>query len=331
MSRSKPLRALPTAPSSPEQDALAWHERLRGRPSAAERAAFDQWLYATPAHVEAYAQVQAIWAVTEVSAQRLAEEEAAALNQYLSATQPAPRRARRWWLGSAAMAASVVLMLGLLGWQPGRWLDSLRADYVSAPGQLRQITLADQSVVLLDADSALRVRFDGQQRRIELLRGAAYFQVSHTGQPFVVSAAEGEARVLGTQFEVRLQREGAQVTVQSGRVAVTAQAGAQPSVLTANQQISYQQGVAGALHGVDSDSSLAWRQGWLSFYQVPLAQVLDEVQRYKAERIVLLNPQLAQQRISGSFPSQDPEKVLASLASVVGFQRHELLGITVLR
>lgn len=331
MSRSNALRAVPAAPTSTEQVALIWHERLRGQPSAAERVAFDQWLYAHPDHVEAYAQVQALWAATEVPAQRLASEEAAALDQYLKALDPPPRRARRWWLGSAAMAASVVLMLGLLGWQPGRWLDSLRADYASAPGQLRQITLVDQSVVWLDADSAVRVRFDDQQRRIDLLRGAAYFQVSHTGQPFVVSAAEGEARVLGTQFEVRLQHDGAQVTVQSGRVAVTAQPGAEPQVLTANQQVSYQQGVAGTLQGVDSEASLAWRQGWLTFYQVPLAQVLDEVQRYTPGRIVLLNPTLAQQRISGSFPSQDPDKVLTSLASVVGFQRHDLLGITVLR
>ncbi|MEK1941630.1 MAG: FecR domain-containing protein, partial [Pseudomonas sp.] len=85
------------------------------------------------------------------------------------------------------------------------------------------------------------------------------------------------------------------------------------------------------LHAVDSEASLAWRQGWLTFYQMPLAQVLDDVQRYSPNRIVLLNPALAEQRISGSFPSQDPNKVLDSLASVVGFQRHTMFGLTLLR
>ncbi|MEN0104894.1 MAG: FecR family protein [Pseudomonas sp.] len=331
MSLSPPLRVVADAAPTIEQTALAWHERLRGQPTASERQAFDQWLYAEPAHVEAYAKVQALWALTEQPAQRLALEEAAALEQYLRATPPIPRRAPRWWLGSLATAACVLLMLGLLGWQPQRWVDSLRADYVSAPGQLRQITLADKSVLLLDADSAVQVHFNAQERRIELLRGAAYFQVSHIGQPFIVGAAEGEAQVLGTQFEVRLREDGAQVTVQSGRVAVTARPGQPTQVLTANQQVSYQQGVAATLHSVDSEASLAWRQGWLTFYQLPLAEVLDEVQRYSQERIVLLNPALGRQRISGSFPSQDPSKVLDSLASVVGFQRHQLLGITVVR
>ncbi|MGY4533518.1 transmembrane sensor [Pseudomonas sp. TE3786] len=330
MSRSYPLRVVADAPPSLEQVALTWHERLRGQPTAAERKAFDQWLYAEPAHVEAYAQVQALWARTEQAAQQLAREEAPALQEYLRAMDAPRPRAPRWWLGSVAMAASVLLMLGLLGWQPQRWVDSLRADYVSAAGQLRQITLADQSVLLLDADSAVQVHFTARQRRIELLRGAVYFQVSHTGQPFIVSAADGEVQVLGTQFEVRLRGDGAQVTVQSGRVAVTAKPGETPQVLGANQQMSYQQGLAGSVQGVDSDASLAWRQGWLTFYQVPLTQVLDEVQRYSAERIVLLNPALGQQRISGSFPSQDADKVLASLATVVGFQRQQMLGLTVL-
>lgn len=332
MSRSHPLRVIADVAPSLEQVALTWHERLRGQPTAAERQAFDQWLYAEPAHVEAYAQVQALWALSEQPAQRLAAEEAQALDSYLQAMDEPPRRwLPRWWLGGLASAASVLLMLGLLGWQPQRWVDSLRADCVSAPGQLRQITLADQSVLLLDADSAVQVHFSDQQRRIELLRGAAYFQVSHTGQPFIVGAAEGEAQVLGTQFEVRLRGDGAQVTVQSGRVAVTAKAGDTPQVLMANQQVSYDHGLAASVQGVDSDASLAWRQGWLTFYQMPLAQVLDEVQRYSPGRIVLLNPALAQQRISGSFPSQDPDQVLASLASVVGFQRQQVLGLTLLR
>lgn len=331
MSHSHPLHVVAHAAPSLEQVALSWHERLRAKPTAAERQAFDAWLYAEPAHVEAYAQVQALWALTEQPAQQLAREEAAAMAHYLNAMAPTPRRASRWWQGALATAASVLLMLGLLGWQPQRWVDALRADYVSAPGQLRQITLADQSVLLLDADSAVQVHFTDQQRRIELLRGAAYFQVSHTGQPFIVRAADGEAQVLGTQFEVRLHDQGAQVTVQSGRVAVTAKPGATAQVLGANQQVTYQQGRAGTVQGVDSDASLAWRQGWLTFYQQPLAQVLEEVQRYSPTRIVLLNQALGQQRISGSFPSQDPGKVLDSLGSVVGFEHHQLLGITVVR
>ncbi|MGV8327602.1 FecR domain-containing protein, partial [Pseudomonas aeruginosa] len=58
-------------------------------------------------------------------------------------------------------------------WQPGDWLQDWRADYVAAPGQVAEWKLADGSYLSLDAGSAVRVRIDGGQRRVELLRGAA--------------------------------------------------------------------------------------------------------------------------------------------------------------
>lgn len=105
-------------------------------------------------------------------------------------------------------------------------MQDLRADYSSGE-QVRQVTLADRSQLTLDAGSALAVDFDHGERRVRLLRGAAFFEVTHTGQPFLVEASGGEVRVLGTQFEVREQGAGAQVTVRSGRVAVTAAEGQQ--------------------------------------------------------------------------------------------------------
>ena len=83
------------------------------------------------------------------------------------------------------------------GWQPSRWVDDLGADYVSAPGEIRTVTLADQSQVTLDADSAIAVDFSHGERHIQLRRGAGFFSVTHTGEPFVVEAEKGEARVLG--------------------------------------------------------------------------------------------------------------------------------------
>ncbi|MBU5237319.1 FecR domain-containing protein, partial [Vibrio cholerae] len=79
--------------------------------------------------------------------------------------------------------------------QPSRWVDEWGADYVTAPGEVRTITLADQSKVTLDADSAIAVDFSQGERHIQLRRGAGFFSVTHTGQPFVVEASGGEARV----------------------------------------------------------------------------------------------------------------------------------------
>lgn len=318
-------RVMPTP--AQEQQALAWLSLLHDRPSSADQATFSQWLQADPAHAEAYARAQVLWELSEVPARTLANEDALALQGYLNAMNGSRRSSVRRWSGALAMAACLLLMISLGGgWQPLRWIDDLGADYVSAPGEIRTVTLADQSQVTLDADSAIAVDFRGGERHVQVRRGAGFFSVTHTGEPFVVDAERGQARVLGTQFEVRLQPHGAQVTVLSGRVGVTADKHAEQQILTAGQQMAYGEGAAEKLHAVDSEAQLAWRQGWLTYYKATLADVVEDLRRYYPGRIVVLNDELAQRQISGSFASRDPQAVLNSLQGVLGFEQHQVLG-----
>ncbi|MEX3775592.1 FecR domain-containing protein [Pseudomonas sp. MYb118] len=327
---NQPDRVIPTP--AQEQAALAWLSLLHDQPTSGDQVTFSHWLQADPAHAEAYAQAQVLWELSEGPARRLADEDALALQGYLNAMNPPRRRHLRRGFGALAMAACLVLMIGVgAGWQPLRWVDDLGADYVSAPGEIRTVTLADQSRVTLDADSAIAVDFSNGERHVRLRRGAGFFNVTHTGEPFVVDAEKGQARVLGTQFEVRLQAHGAQVTVLSGRVGVTAHGHADQQVLTAGQQVAYGNGIAEKMHAVDSEAQLAWRQGWLNYYKATLAEVVDDLKRYYPGRIVLLNDELAGRRVSGSFPSKDPQAVLASLQGVMGFEQTRVGSLVILR
>jgi transmembrane sensor len=322
---TQPDRVIPTP--AQEQAALAWLSLLHDRPSTGDQLTFSQWLRADPAHAEAYAQAQVVWELSESPAQRLADEDACSLQGYLEAMDRPRRPALLRGAGALAMAACLLLMVSLgMGWQPQRWIDDLGADYVSAPGEIRTVTLADQSQVTLDADSAIAVDFSHGERHVQLRRGAGFFSVTHTGDPFVVAAAQGQARVLGTQFEVRLQPRGAQVTVLSGRVGVKADRQGPQQVLTAGQQVAYADGLAEQPHAVDGEAQLAWRQGWLTYYKSTLADVVEDLRRYYPGRIVLLNDELAARKVSGSFPSKDPQAVLSSLQGVLGFEQHQVLG-----
>lgn len=315
-----------------EQAAFAWLSLLHDQPSSGDQATFSHWLQADPAHAEAYARAQVVWELSEGPARTLANEDAFALQRYLNSMSQSRRSGVRRWSGALAMAACLLLMLSLgSGWQPLRWVDDLGADYVSAPGEIRTVTLADQSQVTLDADSAIAVDFTRGERRVQLRRGAGFFSVTHTGEPFVVAAEKGQARVLGTQFEVRLQPHGAQVTVLSGRVGVTADNHTEQQILTAGQQVAYGEGSADKLQAVDSEAQLAWRQGWLNYYKAPLADVVEDLRRYYPGRIVLLNDELAARRISGSFPGKDPQAVLSSLQGVMGFEQHSVGPLIILR
>lgn len=66
-----------------------------------------------------------------------------------------------------------------------------------------QIQLADGTQVWLNAGSSLKypVSFHDSIRSV-LLEGEAYFEVTHTGAPFIVQAGNMDVRVLGTSFNV---------------------------------------------------------------------------------------------------------------------------------
>ncbi|WP_160288803.1 FecR family protein [Pseudomonas knackmussii] len=321
-------------PPAARQQARQW--LLRRREEAGQGLVeFQRWLEADPTHAPAYAEAEALWRACENPAQALAAEEADALQGYLNTMQRAPQRRRgnpRRWMYPLASAACLLAMLWSGGWwTPGHWLTDLSADYVSAPGQVRELTLADGSQLTLDADSAVAVSLDGDTRRVELLRGAASFAVKHLSKPFVVRVGEGEAQVLGTEFEVRRLGEQVRVTVAEGRVAVRASqaVGAPEVVLGAGEQVAFAAQL-GAPESADSRAALAWRQGWLSFYRAPLGEVLERLAPYYPGRILLFDGELAQRRVSGSFPSGDPQAALDALQAVVGFRQQHWLGRWVL-
>ena len=314
------------APHDPvlEQTAQAWLVRPRGTPDAATRRAFEDWLAQRPAHAEAYARAEALWRLTEIPASRLAIEEADALEAYLRPRR-ASRNPRRW----AYLLASVACLLAMLWlggwWQPGDWLQDWRADYVAAPGQVAEWKLADGSYLSLDAGSAVRVRIDGGQRRVELLRRRG---------------VAGEARHAAIRGRGR-RRPGAGAGAPSSRSVAAPGRPASPcckggsrwhrrgraeEVLGAGQQVGFADGKLGRPVAIDAAAALAWRQGWLSFYRRPLAEVLDELARYYPGRILLLDDALGRQPVSGSFRSDDPEAALKSLQAVLGYRQQILFG-----
>ncbi|MDH4580419.1 FecR family protein [Pseudomonas sp. BN415] len=309
-----------------DQVAWLWLGRLQGQPAPALREAFEAWLYAAPEHVDAYTRAEDLWRMTQPGASRLAVEESDQLDALLARMDAPPRRRAGRWGAVLAMAASLLLVVWAGGWHPLDRLDDLGADHVTAAGEVRDVTLADGSVLTLDADSAVAIHYGAQVREVELRRGAAFFSVTPGQVPFVVTANGGEARVLGTRFEVRLRPAGARVTVEQGRVGVRAHPGDVQQVLGAGQQVHFADSRTGTVEAVDAPAQLSWREGRLTFYRAPLGEVLVELDRYYPGRIVLLDRDLASQRISGSFPSNDPAAVLASLQAVVGFKQDELLG-----
>lgn len=319
-----------------EKEAVAWFTRMNGRPSAADRQDFATWLAAAPAHADAYADVRAFWdQLGPLSGQMpdaLPEPETGALAGPLARIDAIRRKRRMGKTASGIALGLAALLLG--GWL---WLDhphllqDLSADYVAPRGQMRSVDLADGSTVLLDADSAIDVKLSLKARRVSLLRGTAFFHVKPGPVPFIVEARNGEARVLGTTFEVAAhESEGVTVTLASGSLKVDLTDRPQDVLLKPGESVDYGAAGLGPLRQVDVEEAMAWRTGRYIFTNVRLADVLERIGRYRDGRIVLLSSTLGHMRVSGNISLRDTDAALAAVRSTVGFPLHSLGKVTVI-
>jgi transmembrane sensor len=230
-----------------------------------------------------------------------------------------------------AMAASVVLSLGLFSWwnirhaaQPPVAESITELRFETRHGEQLSRRLADNSVLHLNTDSAVTIRYGKTERLVTLTSGQASFEVAHEpGRPFRVLAGSAEVVDIGTQFDVRLEQNSTVVTVVEGRVEVRPNA-RQPQAerlveLAAGQQVSVAEGEWPAVPMmVDVQSTTAWLRQEIVFDHEPLERVAAEYNRYTAKPIEIATPALRNMQITGVFSTDDPGAFIAFLRSLKG-------------
>ncbi len=182
------------------------------------------------------------------------------------------------------------------------------------------VELPDGSRVCLRQNAALEypAQFNGEQRRVKLTAGEAYFEVAHNAaQPFIVETPNGDLiRVLGTEFGVNLaDHDRITVAVRSGRVQFAPKAKSEGVVLSAREKATFDRTNAQIKISRDVNlNELAWQAGGLEFVRTPLAQVTAELEEYYKVKITLKNPALQNCPHTAPLTNQPIRKVLESLA-----------------
>ncbi|KVV27996.1 iron dicitrate transport regulator FecR [Burkholderia cepacia] len=315
--------AAPGAPAVPPQVARRavewWVDRQAGHTGEAFDAALARWRAEDPAH-------DAAWRHIETMQQRLGGLTAGLDPQAAHAALLSPRAGRR---RAAVKALAVLLFAGGAAWmaEPARRAAIWPADLRTAVGERRSVTLADRTVVVLDTDTALDVRFDAAARRLRLLRGTIMVTSGHDdrvlARPLVVATAQGELRPLGTRFAVR-QRDGAtRIEVFAGAVRVQPDdAAARARVIAAGEGADFTRDAIGVPAPLDAYAS-AWTGGMLVASRMRLADLVAELDRYRRGSL-RCDAAVADLRVSGTYPLDDPARVLDTLKATLPIDVHYL-------
>jgi transmembrane sensor len=296
-----------------------------------ERTQFAAWLLRANTHVEEFLRVSALArtlqgavAWPQVDLEGLiaeARSQASVVDLHPSGGRedgartrsvPGPSGRGRWL---AAAAVAVLAIAGVFAWKGAGWAGH---TYETRLGELRSVTLADGSIVELNALSRIRERYSAAERHIDLVQGEAVFRVApNRERPFKVSTPFADIVAVGTQFNVDSRENSTVVTVLEGRVRVLPQSagGAEPPVLGIGEQVVIQrEQVAKRLSKVDPARVTGWTARRLHFEDTPLSEAAAEFERYSEKRIRIEDEALAQRLITGTFDAADPGALVRFLA-----------------
>lgn len=314
----------------PRQQAWEWLRLFHSgavKPADAER--FKRWLAGNPAHAAAFRQAQAQWAVIGPASAGLlrANPDAAAFHER---HRPRPVLQRRAFLGAAAGAmagvAGVAVFHPPAGWWPA--LSDWGADDRTATGEQRVLDLAGHVRVTLNTQTRIRRQGTGSETTgIDLLAGEAAVDLPPAGngrEPFGVAAGAGRSMADAGRFEVRYLHAKVCVTCIEGTVRLAHPGGTRQ--LGAHQQAVYDATSVSGVALVGASSLAAWRKGELVFTQTRLSDVLDEINRYRPGRVVLMNEDARNRPVTGSFYIASLDLALAQLQHAFDLNARSLPG-----
>ena len=212
-------------------------------------------------------------------------------------------------------AAVIVLALGIGALASTLVTDSDSANYVfvtevgTGDGEMATWILPDGSVVRLAPNTRLQVRQDSAVREVEL-DGRAFLSVrSDPTRPFRIITPEGEARVIGTRFEVNTSAGELDLLVVQGAVAVSG--GGREVEVRAGERSRSQPEQEPQIETVrDVESQIAWLGTFLAFESTPLSQVAAELESRLGRPILVTDPDLRTRTLTGWFTEAEMEGVV---------------------
>ncbi len=197
---------------------------------------------------------------------------------------------------------------------------------VTEVGQQQVRLLPDGTRVVLNTDTRIQVNYDEHARRVRLVRGEAWFDVSkRPSWPFLVTVAGREIRALGTSFIVRYDAQDLSVTLVEGRISVAPVAGngapswQQSQTLAPGQRLIISKSHA-SVDRPELNRITAWERGRVEFEETPLGDAANEMNRYSKSHVTVADSKVAQLRIGGVFRAGDSDEFVRVVTAALGLK-----------
>ena len=211
---------------------------------------------------------------------------------------------------------------GRLVYASGNNSNATSCNTLSIPmGGEYMLMLEDGTKVWLNAATSLRypVKFNGKERRVELIEGEAYFEVAKNKEkPFIVTANQMEIQAIGTAFDVNTYADSDSAlytTLTEGKVKVVTSGG--NNMLLPGEQVKVS-GAKAKVNAADVEVVTGWKRGLFVFNGAPLPQVMSQLARWYNVRIEYDSRFREQKYFTGEIKRNVPVSKLLQMMELTG-------------
>ncbi|WP_437214656.1 FecR domain-containing protein [Pectobacterium sp. LFLA-215] len=291
------------------QQASQWYAQLCDRePGDEHYNHWQRWMNESEEHRHAW---EYVLTVSQRFQPLRGDGQQPALNTLLH--QPAPMTRRR------ALKLAALLSTGsLLSWLTYRHtplkssLLAMTADHHSAVGEIKSLTLPDNTQLWLNTASAIDIRYSDQRREIALLAGDILIDTAADARPFFVTTAQGRLQALGTRFSVAQASDTTTLTVYQHAVDASARYASAARRVNAGYHLRFNaDGQGDIVPNQQNDAD--WSHGVLQADNMPLGELVEKLSRYR-HGYLACQPAIADLRVMGTFPLTDTDMALNMLA-----------------
>jgi transmembrane sensor len=303
-----------------DRAARRWVTQLvSGEARTGDAEAIRQWCQQSPAHEAAFVAAIKQWRDFGLVGHRLRGR------ADLPVWTP-PLLSRRAVLGGISAFAAGIAGYAAVRPPLGLWpsLGELTADYRTATGEQRRITLGDDVAVRMNSQTSIAVPTSASDRdQVKLVAGEAAFTTT-SRRALEVLAGDGRTIASEARFDVRNIGSTVCVTCFEGDLRV--ESGAQVATIGSNRQIRYDAAGLQPAVVIDPVEAAAWHDGFLVFHLTPLSDVIAEINRYRPGRVILMNTSLGKNPVNGRFSIRRIDEVLGWIEYAFGAKPQALPG-----
>lgn len=195
--------------------------------------------------------------------------------------------------------------------------DTLKFNSVTIPpGERFVIVLSDGTKVYLHSGSYLRypVSFGSSSRNVTL-EGRAYFDVSKSKVPFIVSTDDMKVEVLGTTFDVEAKRSAAKSSVILIEGSVKVHTDGISRIINPDEMFSFnREDREASVKSVDSRAMTQWKDGILVLRDISFNDMLESLSVWYGVEIINKTTVSVNERFNGKFDRENIEAAVKTVA-----------------